>query len=150
MWAARKLCGWKRSFNHKGTKNSKGFKLEKEVEELAYRVIGAALEVHKALGPGFLENVYEEALSLELESQSIPFKRQHEIQVNYKNRRVGVSRLDLMVADKLIVELKTVNAFAPIHTAQALSYLRATGLSLALLINFNVPILMEGIKRVVL
>lgn len=150
MWAARKRCGWKRSFNHKGTKNSKGFKLEKEVEELAYRVIGAALEVHKALGPGFLENVYEEALSLELESQSIPFKRQHEIQVNYKNRRVGVSRLALMVADKLIVELKTVNAFAPLHTAQALSYLSATGLSLALLINFNVPILKEGIKRVVL
>ena len=121
-----------------------------EVEQLTHHVIGAALEVHKALGPGFLETVYEEALCIELELQDIPFKRQYEVESTYKGRQVGLGCLDLIVGDKLIVELKAVDLLAPIHTAQVLSYLKATGLSLGLLINFNVPILKEGIKRVVL
>lgn len=123
---------------------------EEEVEQLAYRVIGAALEVHKALGLGFLETVYEEALCIELELQKIPFKRQYKVEATYKERPIGVSRLDLVVGDKLVVELKAVDILAPIHTAQMLSYLKTTGFSLGLLINFNVPILKEGIKRVVL
>ena len=135
----------------KGAKSAKILKEPvKEVEQLAHRVIGAALEVHKALGPGFLETVYEEALCIELELQDIPFKRQYEVESTYKGRQVGMGRLDLIVGDKLIVELKAVDLLAPVHTAQVLSYLKATGFSLGLLINFNVPILKEGIKRVVL
>ena len=125
-------------------------KPEQEVKQLAHRVIGAALEVHKTLGPGFLETVYEEALCIELELQNILFKRQYQMETIYKGRQVGMGRLDLIVGDKLIIELKAVDLLAPIHTAQVLSYLKATGFSLGLLINFNVPILKEGIKRVVL
>jgi len=108
-------------------KDAKGAKIlrepEEEVEQLAHRVIGAALEVHKALGPGFLETVYEEALCIELELQNIPFKRQFQVETTYKGRQVGMGRLDLIVGDKLIVELKAVDLLAPIHTAQVLSYL---------------------------
>lgn len=137
--------------NRKGAKDAKILKEpEEEMEQLSYRVIGAALEVHKALGPGFLETVFEEALCIELELQSILFKRQYQMETIYKDRQVGIGRLDLIVGDKLIVELKAVDLLAPIHMAQVLSYLKATGLSLGLLINFNVPILKEGIKRVVL
>jgi len=102
------------------------------------------------LGPGFLETVYEEALCIEFELQKIPFKRQYKVEATYKGRPVGESRLDLIVGDKLIIELKAVDLLAPIHTAQVLSYLKTTGFSLGLLINFNVPVLKEGIKRVVL
>lgn len=106
--------------------------------------------MHKTLGPGFLENVYEEALCIEMEKRQIPFKRQDEIQLRYKNIPIGINRIDLVVGGKWIVELKAVAKLAPIHLAQAISYLKATGLSLALLINFNVPVLKEGIKRVAL
>jgi len=98
----------------------------------------------------FFETVYEEALCIELELQNILFKRQYQMETIYKGRQVGMGRLDLIVGDKLIVELKAVDLLVPIHMAQVLSYLKATGLSLGLLINFNVPILKEGIKRVVL
>ncbi len=106
--------------------------------------------MHKTLGPGFLENIYEEALCIEMGKRQIPFKRQDEIHLRYKNSPIGINRIDLVVGGKLIVELKAVNTLAPIHLAQAISYLKATGLSLALLINFNVPVLKEGIKRVAL
>ena len=137
--------------NRQDAKAAKRFQEpEEEVELLAYRVIGAALEVHKALGPGFLESVYEEALCIELESQNVPFERQYTVETSYKGRPIGVNRLDFVVGEALIVELKAVDAFSPIHTAQVLSYLKATGFTLGLLINFNVPVLKEGIKRVVL
>ena len=97
-------------------------KPEQDVEQLAHRVIGAALEVHKALGPGFLETVYEEALCIELELQDIPFKRQYEVESTYKGRQVGMGRLDLILGDNLIIELKAVDLLAPIHVAQVLSY----------------------------
>ena len=106
--------------------------------------------MQKTLGPGFLENIYEEALCIEMGKRQIPFKRQEEIQLRYKNNPIGINRIDLVVGGKLIVELKAVAKLAPIHLAQAISYLKATGLSLALLINFNVPVLKEGIKRVAL
>ena len=121
-----------------------------EVDQLAYQLIGAAMEVHSTLGPGYLEAVYEEALCVELEERSIPFKRQAAFAINYKGRTVGEGRLDVLVGGKLIVELKAVDAILPIHEAQVLSYLKATGHPLALVINFNVRVLKDGIKRWIL
>jgi GxxExxY protein len=120
------------------------------LDRLAYEVIGAAIEVHRQLGPGFLEAVYEEALALELSLRDIPFSRQKSVTVHYKTRVAGESRLDLLVADSLIVELKAVNALAPIHTAQVVAYLKASGIHLGLLINFNSVFLKDGIRRIVL
>jgi len=89
-------------------------------DELAHAVIGAAIEVHRQLGPGFLESIYEEALCVELEARHIPFERQKEISVLYKGRKIGVQRIDLLVGQSLIVELKTVEALAEIHKAQVI------------------------------
>ena len=122
----------------------------KEVDELTRKVIGAAIEVHRALGPGYIESVYEEALAYEISLNNIPYERQVKIKVAYKGRSVGEGRLDILVAKILPVELKAVEAFAPIHQAQLLSYLKMTGLQLGLLINFNVPLLKQGVKRVIL
>ena len=122
----------------------------KEIDDLANAVIGAAIEVHRVLGPGYLESVYERALEVELELRGMPFERQKPINVEYKGHAVGEGRLDLLFGGKLIVELKAVDAFAPIHTAQVMSYLKTMRLSLGLLINFNVPLLKHGIKRVIL
>jgi len=117
---------------------------------LAHAVIGAAIAVHRALGPGYVESVYEEAVCVELDFQSVPYQRQYKIAVQYRGRPVGEGRLDLLVAKILPVELKAVEALAPIHQAQLLSYLKMTGFQLGLLINFNVPVLKQGIKRVIL
>ena len=122
---------------------------DKRTDEMAHAVIGAAIEVHRQLGPGFLESVYEEALCVELTDREIFFERQREIGVLYKERPIGKHRIDLLVGQSLIVELKTVEALADIHKAQVISYLKATRLSLGLLINFNVPILKNGIQRVI-
>ena len=97
-----------------------------------------------------LESVYEEALAVELTLRGVPFARQVVFALDYKGHKVGEGRMDFLADDCLIVELKTVEAFAPIHTAQAISYLKATKHRLALLINFNVPALKDGIKRVAL
>jgi GxxExxY protein len=121
----------------------------KRIDELAHAVIGVAIEVHRQLGPGFLESVYEEALCIELADKRISFERQKEISVLYKGRPIGKQRIDLMVGEVLIVELKAIDALAEIHKAQVISYLRATGLPLGLLINFNVSVLKNGIQRVV-
>jgi GxxExxY protein len=125
-------------------------KVDEELNELSSAVIGAAIEVHRMLGPGFAESVYEEALCIELTERGIPFVRQPIIQVNYKGRVVGEGRLDLLVGSILVVELKAVDTLAPIHVSQTLSYLKATGHSVGLLINFNVPRLMQGVKRLIL
>jgi len=122
----------------------------KEVDDLAHAVIGAALEVHRLLGPGFAEAVYEQALCMELEMRGIPFASQPVITIEYKGRVVGVCRLDLLVGDALIVELKSVDALSSVHRAQVLSYLKATHRKLGLLINFNVLVLKSGIHRVIL
>ena len=119
-----------------------------EVEELARRVIGAAIEVHRALGPGFLESVYEHALAVELSLQGIDYCCQHSVSISYKGQTVGEGRIDFLVGNALIVELKTVDSFAPIHAAQVISYLKTTGATLGLLINFNVPVLKDGVKRI--
>jgi len=121
-----------------------------EVDAVASSVLQACVEVHRVLGPGFFESIYELALDLELTLRGVPFVRQPPIAVAYKGRFVGEMRPDFLVAQRLIVELKTVDQLAPVHLAQALSYLRATRLRLALVINFNVPVLLRGVRRVVL
>ncbi len=121
-----------------------------QADVLAKAVIDAAIEVHRQLGPGFLESVYEEALAVELTIRQILFERQRPIVVRYKEHAVGEGRIDLLVAGELLVELKAVEALAPIHKAQVISYLKAMGLHLGLLINFNVPVLRAGVQRVVL
>lgn len=120
------------------------------VDDVARQVIGAAIEVHRALGPGYLEGVYEEALCVELTLRQVPYERQRDIAVQYKGHPVGHGRLDLLVDRSLVVELKAVEGLHPIHMAQVLSYLKATGCMLGLLLNFNVTQLKHGIKRVVL
>ena len=119
------------------------------VDALARAVLDAAFEVHRLLGPGFLERVYEEALATELRLRDVAFTRQVVIGVDYKGSNVGLARLDLLVGGKLVVELKAVEELAPIHLAQVLSYLKATGHGLGLLITFNVRELRRGIRRVV-
>lgn len=120
-----------------------------ETDALAHAVIGAAIEVHRHLGPGFLEEIYEEALCIELRLRKVSLERQKPINVEYKGECVGPGRLDLLVGDRLIVELKAVKAVAPIEVARVISYLRATRRHLALLINFNVTMLKDGIQRLV-
>lgn len=123
---------------------------DRKTDALAHAVIGAAIEVHRHLGPGFLEKVYEEALCVELRLRKIPFERQRPAKVEYKGECVGEGRLDLLVDDRLIVELKAVREVAPIHKAIVVSYLKTTGRNLALLINFKVSCLRDGVQRVVL
>jgi GxxExxY protein len=114
--------------------------------ELTGRIIGAALRVHQVLGPGFLESVYEEALCLELDSICVPYERQRTIPVIDRGRKVGEHRPDLIVEGKVIVELKAVRALDNIHFATARSYMKASGLSSGLLLNFAVMPL--TVKRV--
>jgi len=120
-----------------------------EIDRLAHKVIGAAIEVHRNLGPGFLESIYEEAVTIELGLRGIKVHRQVVIPILYKDHLVGEGRLDLFVEGGLIVELKAVESIVPIHVTQVVTYLRATRSSLGLLINFNVRLLRDGIHRVV-
>jgi GxxExxY protein len=120
------------------------------IDEWARQAIGAAIEVHRHLGPGYLESVYETALAVEFELRFIPFERQKSVGLTYKGHAVGENRLDFLIGESLLVELKAVEALAPIHQAQVISYLKALHLPLGLLINFNVSILKNGIQRVVL
>lgn len=106
-------------------------------KELSYRIMQAAFEVHTALGPGFLESIYEEALAIELRSQGLKVETQVKIPVLYKGKPVGEHILDHLVEKRVILELKAVTEIAPIHKQQALSYLKATGLQLAIVINFG-------------
>ncbi|HEV3416486.1 MAG TPA: GxxExxY protein [Pirellulales bacterium] len=118
-------------------------------EELATRIIGAAIEVHRELGPGFIEFVYEQAMLYELSTAGISVEKQKKILVPYKGIQLAGQRLDLIVGGRIILELKSVEQFAPIHQAQILSYLKATGLRLGLLINFKAPTIKGNFKRVV-
>ncbi|WP_333416603.1 GxxExxY protein [Microcoleus sp. MOSTC5] len=120
------------------------------MKELTYAVIGAAMEVHNELGPGFLEAVYENSLREELSRLGIPFEPQPTVNVIYKGVVVGEGRYDMLVANTLVVELKSVQTILPIHEAQVISYLKMAGYHLALLINFNVPFLKEGICHLIL
>jgi GxxExxY protein len=117
-------------------------------DELTEKIIGAAIEVHRVLGPGLLESVYEEALCVELQLRGISFQRQVEIDIIYKGHVIKGQRIDLLVAEEVIVELKAVAHVPDVAVAQTLSYLKATGLKRALLLNFGERKLINGIKRI--
>ncbi|MGJ5674528.1 MAG: GxxExxY protein [Nostochopsis sp.] len=136
--------------NHRGAEGAEKRELGEEMSQLTGMVIGAAIEVHRLLGPGFLESVYHQALRFEFQMRGIPHKFKHPVAVKYKNHQVGEGELDFLVGDRLIVELKAVERLAPIHEAQIMSYLKMTKNPLGLLINFNVPLLKDGIKRIIL
>ena len=119
-----------------------------EFEELSGRMLEAAIAVHRSLGPGFLESVYQRAMEVALRNRSIPFETQKEIRIVFEKVDVGLHRIDLIVGDAIVLELKAVKSLEDIHFAQVRSYLKATGLRVGLLLNFNSPTLV--IKRIVL
>jgi GxxExxY protein len=119
-----------------------------EFEELSGQVIEAAIHVHKQLGAGFLESIYENAMRIALRKRSMPFECQKEVRICYEGEEVGIHRLDLVVSDQIVVELKAIKALEDIHFAQLKSYLKATGLRVGLLMNFNAPTL--TVKRFVM
>ena len=119
-----------------------------DINELTSKIIGAAIEVHKSLGPGLLESAYEECLCYELDARKISYERQKSLPVVYKGVRLDCGyRLDIVVANKVIIEIKACDSLQPIHEAQLLTYLRLAGIKVGLLMNFNVPVLKEGIRR---
>jgi GxxExxY protein len=120
------------------------------INELSNKVIGAAIEVHKALGLGLLESAYEESFCHELSLRNITYERQKPLPVVYKKKRLDCGyRLDVVVEDAIIVELKSCDKIEPIHKAQLLTYLKLSGLSLGLLLNFNTVLMRDGIVRIV-
>lgn len=120
-------------------------------KELTDQIIGAAIQVHRILGPGLLESTYGTCLARELALRNVPFEQEKALPVEYKGVRVDCGyRLDFVVAGKVVVELKAVDAIHAVHEAQLLTYLKLTGCRVGLLINFNVPRLKDGIKRMVL
>ncbi|MEQ9557280.1 MAG: GxxExxY protein [Rhodospirillales bacterium] len=120
-------------------------------DPLTEKVIGLAIEVHRHLGPGLLESAYEECLCFELETNGIGHSKQVPLPVTYKNTKLECGyRMDLVVEDKLVIELKTVDRLLPIHEAQLLTYLKLSGLKTGLLLNFNSSVLKDGIRRLVL
>ena len=122
-----------------------------DIKNLTGEVIGAAIEVHRILGPGLLESAYEECLCREFELRKIPYERQKELPIEYKGLKLDCGyRLDIVVASRLILELKACESLQPIHEAQLLTYLKLTGIKIGLLINFSVPVLKAGIKRLAL
>ena len=134
--------------NHETTKDGEHEEKEKhQFEDLSKKIIGAAIEVHRILGSGFLENIYEEALKLELTKCGLHFDSQKEIKIEYLGVQIGVHRIDMIVENEIIVELKAVKELSDIHLAQLLSYLKAANLKVGLLLNFSKPTL--EIKRIV-
>ena len=122
-----------------------------DINQITEQIIGAAIEVHRALGPGLLESAYEECLARELALRQIPFERQKPIPLTYKDAVIDIGfRLDMIVDSQVVVELKAVDALQPIHEAQVLTYLKLTGKQAALLINFNTQVLHNGIRRLVM
>jgi len=121
-----------------------------DINKTTEAIIGAAIEVHRHLGPGLLESAYEECLCEELLLRKIPFKRQILLPVIYKKKKLDIGyRIDLLVNDEVVIELKTVESILPIHEAQTLTYMRLGGWQVGLILNFNVTVLKHGIKRLV-
>lgn len=119
-------------------------------DEISQVVVDSAIEVHRKLGPGLLESVYQACLTREITLRNVPLQEEVAVPIQYKGLLFETAyRLDLLVAGKVIVELKVVESLSPLHKAQLLSYLRLTNKKLGLLINFNVPVLKDGIKRIV-
>lgn len=123
----------------------------KNRDELSYEIIGCAYEVHRTLGAGLLESTYEMCLCYELEKAGIAFERQKELPVNYKGITLNCGyRIDILVEKQIIIELKSVEALLPVHTAQIMTYMKLSNHSLGLLINFNTTNLQNGIKRYII
>ena len=121
-----------------------------DINRLSSEILGAAIEVHKTLGPGLLESAYEQCLCHELNLRDISFESQRPLPVVYKGKRMDCGyRLDVVVEDSIIIELKSCEKIEPIHKAQLLTYLKISGLNLGLILNFNVPIMKDGIVRMV-
>ena len=121
-----------------------------DINELSSKIINAAIEVHKALGPGLLESAYEECLCYEFRLRDFGFERQKPLPIIYKGNKLDCGyRLDIVVENAIILELKSCEKIERIHMAQLLTYLKLSGLKLGLLLNFNVPLIREGIMRVV-
>ena len=132
------------------TEINHGATIECQENEISGKIIGAAIEVHRKLGPGLLESAYGECLCRELDLRGIDFKRQVPLPLNYKGVNLDCGyRLDLLVEDKVIVELKSVETLEPIHEAQMLTYLKLRNAWLGLIINFNVIMLKDGVRRLV-
>ena len=125
-------------------------RLSDDLEDLIHKTIGCCIEVHRALGPGLLESICSRAVQIELTSAGIPFEADKQIPAWYRDQFLCYQRLDLVVDRQLVLEIKSVEHLVPVHRAQVLSYLRVANLSVGLLINFNVPVLQEGLKRIVL
>jgi GxxExxY protein len=122
--------------------------LSPEINALTHRIIGACIEVHKALGPGLVESIYEVCLCRELELSDLPFRRQVPLPIEYKGVRTDAGyRLDLIVDERVIVELKSVEMLLPVHEAQIITYLKVTGLPAGLLVNFNTTAVARGVRR---
>jgi GxxExxY protein len=119
------------------------------LNKITEKIIGCAIEVHRNLGPGLLESIYESALCYELAENNIEYAKQLSVPILYKGHELGEFRLDLLVENEIVVELKAVDRMEPLFDAQLLSYLKITGKKLGLLINFNVPVLRKGIKRMI-
>ncbi|HET6248552.1 MAG TPA: GxxExxY protein [Tepidisphaeraceae bacterium] len=122
--------------------------VDEKIELLAHAVIGAAIEVHRILGPGLPETVYKRAVSRELSLRQIPHQCEFPIPIIYKGEDVGLGKIDILVAGKLVIELKAVDALCAVHRAQVVTYLQVRNERLGILINFNVAMLRDGIKRV--
>ena len=132
------------------TEINQGAATERQENEISGKIIGAAIEVHRKLGPGLLESAYEECLCCEMALRGIKFERQVPLPLNYKGVDLDCGyRLDLLVEDKVIVELKSVETLEPIHEAQMLTYLKFRNAWLGLIINFNVIMLKDGVRRMV-
>ena len=116
--------------------------------DLTEQIIGCAIEVHRQLGPGLLESVYESALCIELRSTGLPFTRQVGVPILYKGELIAEHRPDLIVRDEVIVEIKSVERFNPVFLAQMLTYLRITDLHVGLILNFNRAVMKDGVRRV--
>jgi GxxExxY protein len=120
-----------------------------DVELVGYQVIGAAIAVHRRLGPGFVERIYKEALCLELQARGVAFERERSVTVSYRSISIPGQRIDLIAGGKVVIELKAVNRIPDLFEAQLISYLRTVNLRLGLLLNFNARTMKEGIRRVV-
>jgi GxxExxY protein len=126
-------------------------KPELQINQVTEAIIGGAIEVHRTLGPGLLESAYHECLARELTLRHIPFEREKPLLLEYKGTKLECGyRLDFLVADMVVVEIKAADSLLPIHQAQLLTYMKLGGWKVGLLINFQVPLLMNGIKRLVL
>jgi GxxExxY protein len=125
--------------------------LSADIDKITAVVIGAAIEVHRTVGPGLLESAYSQCLCRELQLRGVSFERERPLPLEYKQLRLGCGyRLDLLVSNCVVVEVKAVEALSPVHEAQLLTYMRLGGWHTGLLINFDVPVLKQGIRRKIL